>query len=329
MKTYHIHRDILGADYQCLIRFLAGRATTCQLILHGEPMGLSCREALSRLAELGGVTKEVSEWHGTSLEHGATATLCSLPVTPESLEFLLTHVQSLFSWRWPQEPEDLCFEASDGTPLLISTAHEQYAQLFVIDDSCVDGTLESVLNRAAQKGPCGLLVNVPAQSSSDSQNRGLGYIGIEGEGWPVDLPDMPPLSFGLAREEACVSSVSYWLSLMGVKGFEAARLLYLGEQPPCEDFCHIGFDLGYYSNETDNLSLILNELHRRTIPSLVEFRSQLNRYGLFPTFELATGFMQRFLSEPILKDSYRGCVQDLSIVKVHFYRSSTLNSAAC
>ena len=128
MKTYHIHRDILGADYQCLIRFLAGRATTCQLILHGEPMGLSCREALSSLAELGGETKEVSKWHGTSLEHGATATLCSLPVTPESLEFLLTHVQSLFSWRWPQEPEDLCFEASDGTPLLISTAHEQYAQ---------------------------------------------------------------------------------------------------------------------------------------------------------------------------------------------------------
>ena len=109
----------------------------------------------------------------------------------------------------------------------------------------------------------------------------------------------------------------------------ASRWVYLAEKPPCEDFCHIGFDLGYYSNETDNLSLILNELHRRTIPSLVEFRSQLNRYGLFPTFELATGFMQRFLSEPILKDSYRGCVQDLSIVKVHCYRSSTLNSAAC
>ncbi len=319
MKTYHIHRDILGADYQCLIRFLGVWAKTCQLISHGEPRGLSCREALSRLVELGGETKEVSEWHGTTLEHGATATLYSLPVTSESLEFLLTHVQSLFSWRWPQEPEDLCFEASDGTPLLISTAHEQYAQLSVIDDSCIDDTLEFVLTRAAQKGPCGLLVNVPAQSSSDSHNRGLTYVGIEGEGWPIDMPNMPPLSFGLAPEEAYVSSVSYWRSLMRVKGFEAARLLYLGEKPPCADFCHIGFDLGYYSNETDNLSLVLSELYLRTIPSLAEFRSQLNRYGLFPTFELATGFMQRFLSEPLLKDSYRGCLQDVSIVKIYCY----------
>ena len=97
MRTYSIHRNILGADYKSLIRFLGSHAATCQLVSHGEPMGQSCQNALARLVELGAETAEVSEWYGTKLDYGGTATLHRFPVTSTSLEFILTYTRQLTS----------------------------------------------------------------------------------------------------------------------------------------------------------------------------------------------------------------------------------------
>ena len=318
MYTYHIHRDILGVNYENLIRFLGRYATTCQLISHDDSITRSCRETLCRLSELGETTVKVSKWHGTRLEPGMTVTLHSFPITPESLHFLLAHVESLFSWRWPDKPEDLCFLTSDEIPLLFSIAHERYAQLSIADDMHISEPLESVLKISTQNAPNGFLVNVPEQSYS-SQNGGMVYAGIEGEGWPVALTDMPPISFGLASEDSFGRSVSYWRNLVKIKGFETAQFLYIGEQPLCEGFRHIGFDCGYYSNEIDNFSLVLNELHRQTSPSLDACRNHLNTWGLFATYEDAIAFMQQILSTPMLKDSYKGCVNDISIIRVYRY----------
>ena len=327
MNTCQIHRDILGADYETLVRFLGRYATTCQLTSHGGPMMPSCRETMSRLSELGEVAAEVSEWHGTKLESGMTATLHSFPITPGSLHFLLEHVGSLFSWRWPDEPEDLCFLAADETPLLISIAHERYAQLTITADMYISEALKSVLEVSAQNEPNGFLVNVPEQSCA-TQDGGMVYVGIEGEGWPVVLTDMPTISFGLAPENAFRRSFSYWQNVVRIKGLESARFLYLGEHPPCEGFRCIGFDCGYYSNEIDNFSLVLNELHRQTMPSLVVHRKRLNAQGLFSTYEDATFFMRQVLSEPMLMDSYKGCLKDTSIIKVHGYVSEKKMSVA-
>ena len=319
MKAYSIYQDISGTDYQNLINFLGTYAAVCQLVSHGEPLGQSCKNALNRLVELGADTAKVSEWYGTRLFHGETATLHRFPITPASIEFISTHAKSLFAWRWPDEPEDLCFEASDGTPLLISTAHERYAQLFIGDGLCLDEALESAIKESAFKGISGFLVNVPALSLPSHGRKNITYIGIEGDGWPVELSDMPPVSFGMASGKAFDSCLLYWKRLKTVNGFESAQLLYLGERTHWEGFCHIGFDVGYYSNETDNCSLVLNELHLRTIPVLIEFRNKLNRYGLFQSYDLATDFLHRVLSETALKDLYKGCIQDLSIVKLHCY----------
>ena len=327
MTTYHIHHDILGMAYESLVRFLGRYATTCQLISHGDPMSQSCRETLFRLSELCEETVEVSEWRGTKLESGATATLHSFPITSRSLQFLLSTAESLFSWRWPDKPEDLCFLASDGTPLLISIAHERYARLTIADDMPISESLKSVLEISTQNELNGFLVNVPAPSYVP-QNGGMIYVGIEGDGWPVELADMPPISFGLAPEDAFRRSFSYWQNIMKIKGFESARFLFLGEQPSCGGFHCVGFDCGYYSNEIDNFSLVLNELHRRTLPNLVAYRNRLNAQGLFTTYEEATFFMQQVLSEPILRDSYKGCLKDTSIIKVHCYMSEKKRATA-
>ena len=327
MNTYHIHRDILGVAYEILVRFLSRYATTCQLISHGDPMTQSCREIMCFLSELGEVTAEVSKWHGTNLEPGMTATLHSFPITSRSLRFILEHAESLFSWRWPDKPEDLCFLTSDGTPLLMSIAHERYAQLTVADDMYISEELKSVLEISTRSELNGFLVNVPEQSCA-TQDGGMVYVGIEGEGWPVVLTDMPTISFGLAPENAFRRSFSYWQNVVRIKGLESARFLYLGEHPPCEGFRCIGFDCGYYSNEIDNFSLVLNELHRQTMPSLVVHRKRLNAQGLFSTYEDATFFMRQVLSEPMLMDSYKGCLKDTSIIKVHAYVSEKKMSVA-
>ena len=217
--------------------------------------------------------------------------------------------------------------AADETPLLISIAHERYAQLTITADMYISEALKSVLEVSAQNEPNGFLVNVPEQSCA-TQDGGMAYVGIEGEGWPVVLTDMPTISFGLAPENAFRRSFSYWQNVVRIKGLESARFLYLGEQPPCEGFRCIGFDCGYYSNEIDNFSLVLNELHRQTMPSLVVHRKRLNAQGLFSTYEDATFFMRQVLSEPILMDSYKGCLKDTSIIKVHAYVSEKKMSVA-
>ena len=315
MKVFTISNDIQGRAYEELICLLGGCAATSQLVSHGEPTHMSCKAALSRLVELGATTEEVSEWHGTKLLCGNTAILHSFPVNKETMRFLASHVDSLFSWRWPDEPEDLCFLASDGTSLLISTAHEQYARLALADDIGLSDGLEVALEESAKmNGPCGFVVMPGLAVGVKSEN---GYVGIEGDGWPVVLADMPTIENGLAPENEFERSAAYWRGLMKLKDFEAARLLYLGEHPSCEGFRPIGFDCGYYANEIDNLSLVLNELHLRTMPCLAEHKRRLNEHGLFATHEEAMMFLRQVLSEPALRDAYRGCLADLIVVNVH------------
>ncbi len=324
MKSYSIHTDLHGKGYRYLITFLAEYASHIQLISHDGELSESCRETLCRLRGFNEEVECVNAWPGTQLSLGTTALRHKFSVNKMTVDFISRHVYSLFSWRWPKQPEDLCFLASDGTPLLISTAHEQYAQLIVNDGMYIGEALESALKKSTQKGLCGFLVNMPICLDAEYQGENS-YIGIEGDGWPVEILDMPTTSFGLACDDEYERCESYWRCLIRINGFESARLLYLGECPFQDGFLSIGFDCGYYSNGTDNFSLILNELRLRTMPVLAEYKAMLNEYGLFTTHEDASDFMRQVLSEPTLKDLYRGCLEDFSVVKVHSYLKCLVN----
>ncbi|MBE6383504.1 MAG: hypothetical protein E7049_10920 [Lentisphaerae bacterium] len=318
MKFFNIINDVKGRAYKDLIGMVGRYAATCQLVSHHEPMAQTCKETLSMLAKLGEEIAEVSEWHGTRLSCCNTARLHSFHVNEESLRFLANHVDSLFSWRWPDEPEDLCFLAPDRSPILISTAHEEWARLVLADSMRLSDCLMAVLEKAeVETVPCGFVVNMSALSSRGRNDRR--YIGIEGEGWPVDLPGMPTIEHGLASADEFELSVAYWRGIMKVDGFEHAQLLYFGEQPPYDGFSLVGFDCGFYSNEIDNFSLILNELHRCSAPSIAGYKRFLNEYGLFVTREAAEMFLRDVLSDQTLSNVYRGCSEDLSVFKVYRY----------
>jgi hypothetical protein len=71
-----------------------------------------------------------SEWPGTKLLDG-TACVRQFRIDPESVSILQEAVGSLYDWRQPELPEDLCFFASDGEPWLVSIAHETDAYFYL------------------------------------------------------------------------------------------------------------------------------------------------------------------------------------------------------
>ena len=78
--------------------------------------------------------RDVTEWPGTHPLSGKTVELVEFRLAPESLEYLSRIARGLYSWKFSALPEDLHFIRHDGTPWLVSIAHERDAY-FVIDET--------------------------------------------------------------------------------------------------------------------------------------------------------------------------------------------------
>lgn len=64
--------------------------------------------------------------------------------------------------------------------------------LVLADGMHLSDGLEAALGESAKmKGSCGFVVKLPDQTVGVKKEKG--YVGIEGDGWPVDLPDMPTI----------------------------------------------------------------------------------------------------------------------------------------
>ena len=150
MKTYYIDKDIRGNAYKVLIDFFGGYASFVQLIAHDNYATGSCQETLRKLTDFDEMVERVSGWPGTELLSRKTALRHRLRVSPESLKFVRDHVDSLFSWCWPENPEDLSFIMSDGRVLLLTTVHESYAEVTVYDDMALPSTVEMILNTVSE-----------------------------------------------------------------------------------------------------------------------------------------------------------------------------------
>ena len=142
MKSYSIYNDVRGASYKALVDFVGSQASYIQLIAHDGSVTRSCRETLRRFQDFDETVERVNEWPGTRLD--GTAFLHRFHVSPDSLGFVRRHVDSLFSWCWPDNPEDLSFIAEDGTVLLLTTAHESYAELALRNDMNVPSFLRDL-----------------------------------------------------------------------------------------------------------------------------------------------------------------------------------------
>lgn len=80
--------------------------------------------------------KEQSEWAGTELL-GHTAYVYHYYTSPEAREIIKKVSNSLYSWMYPDLPEDLSFYNS-GKPWLVNTAHERQSFILSEDKSEID-----------------------------------------------------------------------------------------------------------------------------------------------------------------------------------------------
>ena len=147
MKTYYIDKDVRGEAYKALIDFLGRYASHILLIAHDNYATETCQETLRELTDFDEMVERVREWPGTKLFSGKTALCHKFCTSPGAMKFVQAHVDSLFSWRWPDNPEDLSFVMSDGRVLLLTTAHESYAEVTVYDDMSLPPEIEAILKR--------------------------------------------------------------------------------------------------------------------------------------------------------------------------------------
>jgi hypothetical protein len=111
--------------------------TDCQVAIlvvrHSLSLGLRGRSVLDQLNAFLEHKTESSEWPGTKLLD-KTAWVFRYNFGSECATVLKKATNALYSWRQPDLPEDLCLLRGNGTPWLVSIAHEKDSFLYLSQD---------------------------------------------------------------------------------------------------------------------------------------------------------------------------------------------------
>jgi hypothetical protein len=89
------------------------------------PLAASASTVLHRLNDHEIARREVTEWPGTQLLLGATATLIQYRMSSRLADLLASMADGLYEWAQPNLPEDLGFLRDDGSTWLASISHER------------------------------------------------------------------------------------------------------------------------------------------------------------------------------------------------------------
>jgi hypothetical protein len=135
-KQISITKEPVGALYRKLIEIAVSQSARAYLVTRLDNGELSARamDALALLKSERIECRASSEWPGTELLNGATATVSEYRCTPRLAEALSSLASGLYEWVEPELPEDLGFLRTDGSPWLASIAHERDA-FFVLSDA--------------------------------------------------------------------------------------------------------------------------------------------------------------------------------------------------
>lgn len=135
MRQFEIVNGVSGASYHRLLEFFASRAETYLFVVVNEAkISEECRCFVDELKSIGARAYYDNKWPGTTLLYGRKSLLIKGELTPEVFELILKKENALFSWRWPDSPEDLCLFDSRGDVLLSSTTHECFASVMLDDE---------------------------------------------------------------------------------------------------------------------------------------------------------------------------------------------------
>ncbi|MGA9721704.1 MAG: hypothetical protein WBQ86_04560 [Candidatus Binatus sp.] len=124
---YWIYREPAEKDYTQLIELCAKRCPKCTFVMeYPQQFGKNCHQFLASQKEHLIEVADQMEWPGTRLM-GHSARVHWYRVTPKLIATLKAKVRGLYEWVLPDLPEDLGFYWPDGSPLLGTSSHEQFA----------------------------------------------------------------------------------------------------------------------------------------------------------------------------------------------------------
>jgi hypothetical protein len=157
-RRFDLRREPRGDDYRALIEYLASLSTAASLIIRPNEHTSEPAELASRVR----MRRQVTQWPGTiTLEPTSTMIEYALPDACKALKFA---VDGLYEWLCPDRPEDLAMYRPDGTVVLLSCAHERFAELFLTGAEGRD--LKNRLDEAWDR-----IGIVPRTRSSDAIDR--------------------------------------------------------------------------------------------------------------------------------------------------------------
>jgi hypothetical protein len=129
MRNYSIKTEPRDHVYRSLFSLALKWCDTFILVMANERLlHASGRDTLHRLQPFLIARTQESEWPGTKLV-GPTATVSRFKLCDETVAILGSVCSGLYDWVEPQLPEDPCMFRADGTPWLVTIAHERDAYM--------------------------------------------------------------------------------------------------------------------------------------------------------------------------------------------------------
>ena len=121
-----LYRDLLALSLKECAYF--------QLVLRFDwSLNINGKKALESLSPFLKGKLTVSEWPGTIL-HGQTAQLLRFILNKRSVQVLGELTSSLYSWVYPDLPEDLSLIREDDLPWLVTISHDTDSYLYLSEE---------------------------------------------------------------------------------------------------------------------------------------------------------------------------------------------------
>lgn len=146
---YDIPKEPKGEVYRKLINLAMHFCDIALLVVRNTSyLNSSGAQVLEALEPFLLLKAKETQWPGTvllcdELFPDNTATVYRSRLCRESAEILKEAVDGLYSWQQPERPEDLCLLRPDGSPWLVTIAHEadSYFELTLEEKDLVLGDL--------------------------------------------------------------------------------------------------------------------------------------------------------------------------------------------
>jgi hypothetical protein len=125
LETIDILREPTGKSYRDLLSFALAHCGSFLLVVrHDLQLSLRGRSVLAELRPSLRREHDSREWPGTVLLR-ELGTVSEFDFNANTARVLERAAGSLYSWRQPHLPEDLCMLRSNGKPWLVTIAHER------------------------------------------------------------------------------------------------------------------------------------------------------------------------------------------------------------